>query len=277
MEVSPNLFAGISVNITSGNYTYDCLYTENDTKGNYTVFPADIDEFSYEQTYRDDLSGVNALFGLFYKKENKFALGITLRTPTKYEISEDYSQTYGSKFDPIGGITYSYSVLSSSSFSYRVTTPMVISGGVSVYPLSWLMVAADAEYTDWTQVEMESDDASVDAGLQTENRWAKNNFRATTNLRGGAEVTLFDLGVKLRGGISWKPSPYKADENTHDYDTYYYTAGAGIQIDRNTWVNISYALGYGKRTNDWFGSTTGIYTNENLTTNFVNVSLSYKF
>jgi long-subunit fatty acid transport protein len=156
---------------------------------------------------------------------------------------------------------------------------MVLSGGFSVNPIGWLMLAGDAEYTDWTQVSMESDDPAVDAGLQQENQIAKTLFRATTNLRGGAEVTLFDLGLKLRAGVAWKPSPYAADANTHDYDQYYYTAGAGIQVDRNTWINLACALGYQKsyrQTEDLF-SVPGLMTSENINTTLINVSLSYKF
>ncbi|MFZ1976851.1 MAG: hypothetical protein WAV76_02755 [Bacteroidota bacterium] len=275
MEVSPNLFGGISLNFASGSYTYDCLYTENDTKNIYSVFPGDVNQFSYEQMYSDNLSGINALFGLLFRKEDKFSIGISLRTPTIYDVSEDYSQTYGSIFDN----GQSYSVISAGSSSYRITTPMVISGGVSVYPLPWLMLAGDAEYTDWTQVSMESDDPVLDASLQQENQRATTLFRATTDLRGGAEVTLFDIGLKLRAGISWKPSPYAADANTHDYDQYYYTAGAGVQVDRNTWINLSCALGYQKsyrQTEDLF-SIPGLVTSENINTSIVNVSLSYKF
>ena len=81
MEVSPNLFGGISLNFASGSYTYDCLYTENDTKNIYSVFPGDVNQFSYEQMYSDNLSGINALFGLLFRKEDKFSIGISLRTP----------------------------------------------------------------------------------------------------------------------------------------------------------------------------------------------------
>ena len=281
MEVSPNLFSGISLNFASGSYTYDCLYTENDTRNNYTVFPADVSQFNYEQMYTDNISGINALFGLLFK-EDIFSVGISLRTETLYDISEDYSQMYGSKFYPTtanpAGDQYSV-VTPLISYSYRVTTPMVLSGGVSVYPIQWLMIAGDFEYTDWTQVSMKSDDPGADASLQLENQRAATLFRATTNLRGGAEATLFDIGLKLRAGIAWKPSPYAADANTHNYDQYYYTAGAGIKVDKNTWINLSCALGYQKsqmNAADLF-SVPGLAANENINTSIVNVSLSYKF
>ena len=58
-------------------------------------------------------------------------------------------------------------------------TPTVLSGGISVQPLDWLLLAGDAEYTDWTQMEFDSNNPD----LIQENRNIKNWMRATTNLR----------------------------------------------------------------------------------------------
>jgi long-subunit fatty acid transport protein len=102
-------------------------------------------------------------------------------------------------------------------------------------------------------------------------------MRDTWNLRGGAEVSIFDIGLKLRAGIEWKPSPWKNDPT--DYDQWNYTTGFGYAIDANSSINASYALGSWKtfRDNYFWGNTPASRTSEIVTTQTINITFSYKF
>ncbi len=165
----------------------------------------------------------------------------------------------------------------SNSTKYNVTTPYVLSGGISIQPFEWLLLAGDAEYTDWTQMEFNTDNAA----LIEENSRIKNEMRATTNLRGGGEVSLFSIGLKLRGGIIYNQSPWKGDPSSRDQ--LYYTAGIGYTLDERTVLNVAYAYGTWKslRTNysyiDGSGITQYVGTDETVTTNNLNLTLSYRF
>jgi long-subunit fatty acid transport protein len=158
-----------------------------------------------------------------------------------------------------------------------VTTPYVLSGGISIQPLDWILVAGDAEYTDWTQMEFNTNNAALIA----ENSRIKNEMRATTNLRGGIEVSLFSLGLKLRAGIIDNPSPWKGDPSSRDQ--VYYTGGIGLQLDERTALNAAYAYGTWKslRTNYSYINGSGVIqyvgTDETVTTSNLNLTLSYRF
>jgi len=52
--------------------------------------------------------------------------------------------------------------------------------------------------------------------LIEENSRIKNEMRATTNLRGGIEVSAIQLGLKLRAGIIDSPSQWKGDPSSRD-------------------------------------------------------------
>lgn len=223
IDIAKNLSLGIGLNILSGSYSYDRVFTETDSK-NFYVDPRpkplyDFDRFRYESTINSDLTGYNVLFGLMYRKQGSFKIGASVRTPSYYDISETFSDRGKSWFD--NGDTYDIDLPGDTKYS--ITTPMVMSAGASIQVKDFLVLAGDVEYIDWTEMEFSTDNLD----LQDENRHILETYRATTNLRGGIEVSLFDLGVKLRGGVVYQPSPYKADENTADYDQQYYTFGAG--------------------------------------------------
>ena len=272
IDIAPNLSVGITLNFVSGSYSYDREYTETDSRNVYKssyAFPYNFDHWTYTSTIKSDISGFNALFGLMYRKPGRFQVGGTVRIPTTYDISETFTDDGVSKFDD--GSTAS--ATSGGETKYKITTPFVISGGISVQPLDWLLLAGDAEYTDWTQMEFESDNAD----LIQENRNIKNWMRDTWNLRGGTEVSIWDLGLKLRAGIEWKPSPWKNDPSS--YDQWNYTAGLGFLIEESSSINVSYALGSWKtfRDNYFWGNTPASRTSEMVTTNTINITFSHKF
>jgi long-subunit fatty acid transport protein len=285
IEIGRNLSLGISLNYASGSYSYSSNFVENDLQNYYTVSPNDISRIEYQSTYDDDITGFNALFGLMFRKPGKYSIGIAFRTPTIYDISETFTELASSKFKTpdINGYDFytypsaSYPDPASTSIKYKVTTPYVMSMGVSIQPSGWLLLAGDLEYTDWTQMEM----SLYDVKLVSKNMDIKNLFQATTNLRAGAEVSLQKLGIKLRGGIIDNPSPWKGDPSSRDQ--LYYTGGIGFMLDENATINAAYAYGTWKTTHNNYsytdarGYTQDVGTNETVTTSTLNITFSYKF
>ena len=274
IEIARGLSLGVGINILSGSYTYDRLYTESDSKRVYllNLNRSDFNRFQYESTINSDISGYNVLIGLMYSKQGRYKLGATIRTPTYYDISEDFSDIGNSWFYNNGD---HYTMKTSGSTKYNVKTPVVLSVGGSLQATDWLLLAGDAEYTDWTQMEFTNDNPD----LVDENRVIRDVYRATTNLRGGAEVSLLNYGVKLRGGIVYNPSPYKGDPTS--FDQLYYTAGIGGALEDNVLLNASIAFGKWSTFRDNYYlsgiDTPPSRTSESVTTNSINVTLSYRF
>ncbi|MGB2869077.1 MAG: hypothetical protein WBD36_11545 [Bacteroidota bacterium] len=280
IDIAKNLSVGISLNFLNGTYSYDRQFVESDPGNIYRSSSSkmsDFDQFSYESTIKSELNGFNALFGLVFRKPGLYRLGVSVRTPTVYEISETFSDEGRSQFDPnpSTGIVDRYSIRFENSTRYKVQTPYVLSGGASFQLFDWLVLAGDAEYTDWTEMKFESENSD----LLAENRRIKNSiFRETTNLRGGAELTLWDLGLRLRAGAAWIPSPYKNDPK--DFDQIYFTTGIGVVLDENTSINSAYSLGSWKTFRDNYyldNFATPSRTSELVKSSTLNVSLQYRF
>ena len=271
VEIAKDLMVGASLNFVSGTYTYDRQFTEQDVQGVYNYpYPFNFNKFTYETSFTSDLSGFNALFGLMLKKQGRYQVGLTIRTPTHFEINETYGDNGHSYFTSGPSVEYPYD---ESKDSYSITTPFVFSGGVSIQATDWLLLAGDAEYTDWTQMQFDTNDPT----LLDENRYIQSSMRATWNLRGGAEVTLWSLGLRLRGGYIWNPSPYIGDPSS--YDQIYYTGGLGYDLDENVTLNAAVAIGKWSTFRNVYTANSVTYStsNENINSNTVIIGLSYRF
>ena len=272
IDIAPNLSLGVTLNFATGSYSYDREFTESDSRNIYKSsygFPYNFNSWTYTSTIKSDITGFNALFGLMYRNPGKYRIGATVRIPTSYEITETYTDDGVSKFDD----GFSASATSGGHTTYKVTTPLVLSGGISVQPLDWLLLAGDAEYTDWTQMEFTTDNTD----LIQENRNIKKWMRETWNFRGGAEATIFNWGLVLRAGIESKPSPWKGDPSS--YDQLIYTGGFGIYIDGSSTLNASVAIGQWNtfRDNYSWGSIPASRTSEAITTQTINLTFSHRF
>jgi long-subunit fatty acid transport protein len=281
MDVAKDVSVGVTLNFVSGSYTYDRQFAETDPFAIYTHYvpnvTTDMSEFDWNSTIKSDMTGFNALFGIMYRKQGKFRIGATVRTPTTLEITETFNDSYrvfGHSLSPYPADGPS---VSSGETKYTVITPYVLSFGASIQPIEALVLAGDAEYTDWTQVQFDSNDPY----LVAENQAIKTGlFRETWNLRGGAEFSLVDLGLKLRAGMVYKPSPYQADAGHTDRDELYYTGGIGIALEGGTSVNVAYSYGTWK-TFRYNYSIAGIpeasKTDEAVKNSLINVTLAFRF
>ncbi|OGU74011.1 MAG: hypothetical protein A3H45_15290 [Ignavibacteria bacterium RIFCSPLOWO2_02_FULL_55_14] len=273
IDIAQDISMGVSLNFVSGTYSYDREFIESDSRDVYHSgysFPYNFDRFTYTSTIESQLDGFNVLFGLMMRKQGRYKIGMTLRTPTSYEIKETFTNAGKSLFDD--GFSLSASIANATS--YKIQTPYVVSGGLTLYVFDWISVSGDAEYTDWTQMAFETENPD----LLQENRYIKRAFRATTNLRGGVEVTFWDLGLVLRGGGAYLPSPYKGDPSS--FDQLYMTGGIGINMDTNTVLNLAGALGQWKSFRDNYYDPIipqPSSTSESLTNSKVTVTLSYRF
>jgi hypothetical protein len=272
VDVARNLALGFSLNFVSGTYSYDREFIETDARNVYQssyAFPYNFDRFSYVSTIESELSGFNMLFGLMMRQPGRYRVGLALRTPTTIEIQETFTDEGKSQFDD--GSNYEKSF--SNRTRYKVVTPVVFSGGASVNLTDWLALSGDAEYTDWTQVRFDTDDPN----LLSENRYMKKTFRETVNLRAGVEVTLWDLGLVLRGGYSLVPSPYQNDPTSFDQRTI--TGGLGIRLDSNAMLNVGGSFGTWTsfRDNYYVDGLPPASTSESLENLRISVGIAYRF
>lgn len=264
VDVAPNTSIGLTVTYVAGSYRYDRSYTEEDLGGVYTVFPYDFSRLDIEDFIEDDISGVNAKFGLLYRVPDRFRFGVTVKTPTAFTVKEKYGTSGTAIFDD--GDTKSYTT--DAGTEYDVRTPWVLGAGASVI-LRDLMLSADAEFTDWTTMEF----ANANSDLLSMNRDIKSLFRSTWEFRFGGEYDIAGSGFRLRGGYGIRPSPYKDDPS--DYDRRTISAGAGMLLGGSVMLDLAYTNTAWKNYRSNYDASSRV--NEDLTWNTFLATLSYRF
>jgi len=265
-EVAKNFFIGGTLSFITGSYTYARNYYEDDYGNQYTVRPFDFKSLTLNENIESDLSGVTVKLGILYKFNPMTRLGITVKTPSWITVRETYSQRASSLFD--NGDNFSFIAADMVNNEYDVTTPFVFSAGIS-RNIQDLMLAADIEYTDWTQIEFRN----ASQNLLDYNTTMKEIFKPTANFRLGAEYLFSDIGLSLRGGFAYLPSPYEGDPSS--FARKYITGGLGFVVEDAVAIDIGYAHGSWDSYRVNYDASSK--TNETVSTNNLIGTVSYRF
>ena len=273
MEVGQDLFVGLSLYLTTGTYRYDRSYEEADTENHYTFFDEvyftdlDFDRFELKDIIDGNYTGFGAQIGVMYKFKDMLRVGATIKTPFTHYVEEDFSSQAKSYFD--NGDNYSHKV--SGTAEYKVTTPYVFALGFGWSYMGFLL-SGDVEWIDYTQ--MEFSDATED--VMELNRDMKNYLQSALNFRVGLEYTIPMIELKLRGGFSLYPSPYKGDPS--DYDRQIISFGLGYLVAESLMIDAAYAMNSftTKRVNYAYEGLIS-ETIEKVKANTFLVSLSFRF
>jgi long-subunit fatty acid transport protein len=271
MDIAPDLSLGITLTYVAGSYRYDRNYEETDPAGIHNQFPFDFQRLTIDEYVESDITGVNATFGLLYRIPDRFRLGFSVKAPTAFSVKENFGVSARSYFDNGDVRPVDAPFETKSSGTYDINSPWVYSGGISLI-VNNLMLAADAEYTDWRELEF----VHANPDVMAQNDEIRKQFRDTWNLRGGIEYDLFGLGVRLRGGFIYNPSPYQGDPSSFDRKTI--TGGLGIMLAGSTMLDLTYARGwYETFRYNYIQGDISSRTDEAITTNTFLMTFSYRF
>jgi long-subunit fatty acid transport protein len=237
IEAARNLYLGATLNFISGSYSYNSTYAERDRDNHYSSYPFDFDELSVRDIVESDLSGFTMKLGLLYRFPSGARLGLAVKTPSWISVNERFTSDATSYFDNGDSFSDPANPDSGSRNEYDVTTPFVFSGGLSV-PLGVVMLAADLEYTDWTQMEFRN----APSQLLSYNTTIKEIFRPTLNIRLGGELRVPATDIRVRGGFAYLPSPYDGDPTS--YAQKYATGGLGLVLENAFAIDLGYAYGF---------------------------------
>jgi hypothetical protein len=282
IDIGKNLSLGVTLTYLSGTYRYDHTYSEQDNRGIYANMPL----VNYQSFYSlsmndyiaDDIAGWNAKFGLMYRIPDHFRIGLTVKTPTAFNIHETFGTPVSSPatatVGTAGGITTTSFDPGEGSNEYNINTPWVFGAGASLI-LRDLVLSADAEYTDWTQLEF----AKASPDVIANNDQIKQIFIGTTTLRGGAEYDIHQIGIRLRAGYMYIPSPFRGDPTS--FDQKYITGGLGIVLGESSMIDVAYAHGMWNTFVYSYTDPNGVITspsvNEKLSTNNFFLTLTHRF
>jgi hypothetical protein len=289
VDIEENISIGLSLNVYSGVYDYTRNFIEEDSRNFYVNSAAGLradsaylrfNKFYYDSFVNSELSGSNITLGMMYRTDF-FRAGLVFKGPTSLKVEEAYSNDGQSVFDNTGtwaslpNTTHSYAVPNDTvgPNEYGVQSPWTIGFGASVYLMPELLIALDVEQTDWTQIEWTDNPALEKTNVQLQSK-----FRSVVSYRIGAEFDVPYTELKVRGGYSVTPSPYKNDPSS--FDQTMLTGGIGYFLQRNIMLDGAIAFGSQKSFRNQYaipGITNASRTDESLSTTLVNFTVSYRF
>lgn len=255
IDFSPQVSVGAALNFWSGEYDYALL-------ADSTYYDEGTVSWSYRwnDAITDRYSGWNVKLGTQIQPNKFLVIGGTIETPVTYTIKEDWLQVSDTVFyspykDPVHDSD-------GDIYEYKFTLPFSLGFGMAIN-LKNIILAADLNYADWTQMEYKKLYQKPDA-----NRLIKEVYRDVLRWHIGAEYTIPKIGTSLRAGYFQNPFPFKSPWIKSD--RHYFTAGFGILIDQVTTVDVAFVHGYWE-INDFSKDLASKYT-----TNQIFVSVAYR-
>lgn len=293
VDIAQDFSIGLTLNLISGSYHYARQWTETDPNGYWTntqlsdvAGARGLGSFVLNDNVDQDLSGWNAKVGFLYRlpDENGKVIarfGGTIEFPTFITVDEKYSDAGTASF--LTSATMSYTTPGGNN-NYDVTTPFKFgfgaSGGISI-----LTVAADIQYVDWTQLQFNTSSGPTLPSdfINNLNSQIKSEFRATTDLRVGAELALANSDYStfvpyVRGGFAFYQSPYVGDGS--DQARKFASGGIGFRIQNSIDLDLAYQYGWWNTSEQlYFDPVTNagyVTTNKITNTNFM-FTFKYNF
>ncbi len=214
VDIAPGVSLGATLNILYGTYDFIENYTETNVNHISTDTgsepPAGFQSATITTTLHQDQTGASMKFGLLVDKQIvKF--GLTVETPQWMHINEN-SQQYGTSDFGANGFFNSDGMGGLPIFveQYDIVTPMKFSAGGSVH-LAGFTGSASVAYQNMAQLQFTN--SNVD--MSSENSFASDSLRGVLSYQIGAEYVIPGIGITVRGGYSFEPSPYKGDPTNY--------------------------------------------------------------
>ena len=258
VEAGRGFMVGLSVNISSGIYTFDNFYTETDINNENTpdlysvVFTdgtelAGFDELQFSERTESELTGGNLRGGFSAEVAPGVRAGLTLETPTFYQINETFTVAeITTFFDEGGSLSYGDQPgdVGRGTFEYEIRTPWRLGAGLSVNTLALtdgtadLTLLGDVEIVDWSQLELDSESFDFSGANRS-----IDNYKVVANMRLGAEYR--QDAFTLRGGFAYQPDPRGfevelAGGERSDRSKTFLSAGVGYQVNEQVRLDLGW-------------------------------------
>lgn len=217
-NLNDKFYIGGSLNFESLRYTRTQTFRESDA----TDINNDFNYFSVEDYLDTRGSGINLKAGMIFKPMEQLRLGVSVHTPTLYDMSDSYNTTITTDLEGYQG----NGVLTQSSrdllgqfgeFAYQFVNPWRFTAGIA-YVLREVQdvtkqkgfLTADVEFVNYGRGKF-SDPDNVSGNFFDElNSVVRNQYRNAINVRLGGELKFNTIMV--RGGFGYFSNPYKDPE-----------------------------------------------------------------
>ena len=248
VNFSDKFFIGGGLGLTTLSYRTSTVYNET-----YTKDP--LIKMQLQQNLELSGSGVNLTLGTIIRPIDNFQVGISMATPTSYQINETYNASMTSNWNnfyyyPTTKLTSEKAETDIVTSTYNLSTPWRFSGGLAFFIQKHGFISADAEYLSYG-----SSKYSTKSGADQDNQEIKSLYQSVLNLRVGGEYRMDSY--RFRAGYSYMPDPYINSPNGVSRTITSYTAGAGYRQEK-FYVDLALILQQGNSTHSPYGGSPNV-------------------
>jgi len=280
VEVSKDVMIGFSLNIPVGSFERLRVLEEDDYRNDNdgTGGTTDFNYLYLAESFSSDMVGVNGRFGVSMKANPNLRLGASVETPTIYAIEESYSTYLETEFD--NGDFFSYGDgpgqdAGSGDFDYTLQTPWKLGMGAQLQTGS-IKVMADAEWMDWSQLELDSNTYR----FISENLQIRDALQAVVNVRLAATMDIDNLQV--RAGAGYHPDPRRSQRFTAEgfpsveRDRTFTSLGLGYRLNERMQIDLGWMMERMDDRNDLYTDVTDApYVTEEVTRHRVQIGVQF--
>jgi hypothetical protein len=243
-DVSPQLSLGAAAVLLSGHSRRERTFTYAGTNG--------VDS-EYTYTVTDlDYTAVTGTIGALLRTAGGLRFGLALHLPETFTLQGTVSDDVHREQQITPDSTERLSDVGDFVIDEEIKLPFRVAAGLSYVPggaLKDLLLSFDLTYADWTQIDYNGLIRASDRSFA---------YRATTDLRAGAEYTFPTIPLRLRAGILSQPVAYRMigtdvfmgnGEQAHFTNSRIYgSVGAGLLVEKSLTLDVAYLFGGYERT-----------------------------
>jgi len=211
------VYVGGTLGIQSVYYSRTFNYTEtptNDIALNY---------FDYQENITTRGVGLNAKIGFIYVPVYWSKIGVSLHTPTSFQLTDDWSEDLSASIDYNDGPATNNWSEEYYVPEYEILSPMRLQAGVSFLVMRTALVSLDYEFVDYSTAQISSEEATFNDA----NNDISNFYEPTHSFRLGMEYKWNMMA--FRAGGFYYDSPHQSGYPNVNNNRLGYTAGIGIR------------------------------------------------
>jgi long-subunit fatty acid transport protein len=234
-NISNKFQFGATIGIQDLLYSSETKYGEQYVEGNKGAYTSS----SRTEFTRTTGFGMNLKAGIIYRPVHALRLGFALHTPTLFSMERSYDVSMKSEYwnEETKKNDFKEESSPQDKYEYRLTTPYRVEIGLAYVLGKVGLISIDYELVGNSATHMYDNLDSKDY-LSVRNKAIGNKYRASSNVRVGAEINL-PYGIMLRGGYNYYQSPYK--DSSLDYARHAYSGGIGFRSN-SFFFDLAYVL-----------------------------------
>jgi len=210
---SDKLFFGLSVGITSIKYKLTQSFMESNFSFSNDASFNPVDHFKVDESLEIRGSGLNLTAGLIYRPVNIFQAGLSIATPTYYQITDTYNASVSSLWtspNASGNTSFNVAFDQPVVSNYTLTTPFRVNAGLTFFVGKYGFITGDAEFVNYSQSSYTDQSLYGTSSYDQDNAEIKSSFKSVVNFHVGGEFR-YEM-FRARAGYAVMADPYKTGD-----------------------------------------------------------------